>query len=138
MSEKNTFMLDSRLQQDMAFIVSLGLSELLLMNDKRWPWLILVPRIAGAEEVHSLPRLQQAQLMEEISTVAAALRDVTGCEKINIGALGNIVRQLHIHLIARNSGDANWPNPVWGFGRREPYTGTAVQDIVARIQARCG
>lgn len=138
MPEKNTFKLDSRLQQDTVFIAALGLSDLLLMNDKRWPWLILAPRLAGAEEIHTLSQAQQTQLMGEISTVAAALQAETACEKINIGALGNIVRQLHIHVIARNSGDANWPGAVWGFGRGEPYTGPAAQDFIARIQARCG
>jgi len=138
MSDKNTFTLDSRLQQDTVFIAALGLSELLLMNDKRWPWLILVPRLAGAEEIHTLPQAQQIQLMGEISTVAAALQAETACEKINIGALGNIVRQLHIHVIVRNSGDTNWPNPVWGFGQKVLYTPEETADFIARMQVCCG
>ena len=99
----------------------LGLCELRLMNDRRWPWLLLVPQRAGAEEIHDLTPLDQAMLTFETNMVAQALKKVTGCTKINTGALGNIVRQLHVHVVAAFEDDAGWPGPVWGHGLREPY-----------------
>jgi len=92
-----------------------------VMNDRRWPWLILVPQRPGIEEVHDLTPLDQAMLTFEVNMAAQTLKRVTGCTKINTGALGNIVRQLHVHVIARSEGDAAWPGPVWGYGLREPY-----------------
>ena len=115
------FTLDGRLDADSEHVIWLGLCELRLMNDRRWPWLILVPQRSGFEEVHDLTPLDQAMLTFETNLVAQALKNVTGCTKINTGALGNIVRQLHVHVIARSEGDAGWPGPVWGHGLREPY-----------------
>ena len=99
----------------------LGLCELRLMNDRRWPWLVLVPQRPGIEEIHDLTPLDQAMVTFETNMVAQALKNMTGCSKINSGALGNIVRQLHVHIIARSEGDPGWPGPVWGHGSREPY-----------------
>ncbi len=115
------FTLDGRLDADSEHVIWLGLCELRLMNDRRWPWLILVPQRPGFEEVHDLTPLDQAMLTFETNLVAQALKNATGCTKINTGALGNIVRQLHVHVIARSEGDAGWPGPVWGHGLREPY-----------------
>ncbi|WP_028002195.1 HIT domain-containing protein [Sinorhizobium arboris] len=116
-----TFMLDERLERDGIPIDTLGLCQLRLMNDRRWPWLILVPQRADVSEVFELTPLDQAMLTFETNLVAAALKKATGAEKINIGALGNIVRQLHVHIVARREGDPNWPGPVWGFGKAEPW-----------------
>lgn len=122
MSVLNTgFALDSRLDTDSEPLMWLGLCELRVMNDKRWPWLILVPQRLGIEELHDLTPLDQAMLTFESNMVANALKRVTGCTKINSGALGNIVRQLHFHIVARSEGDPGWPGPVWGHGVREPY-----------------
>ncbi len=115
------FILDKRLQADCLPVCDLGLSRVLLMNDSRWPWVILVPRIDMAVEIHHLHTDNQTRLLHETSRVADILAVITDCEKINTGALGNIVRQLHVHVIARNSGDENWPGPVWGYGTRQPY-----------------
>jgi diadenosine tetraphosphate (Ap4A) HIT family hydrolase len=115
------FSLDSRLEADSEPIMWLGLCELRLMDDRRWPWVVLVPQRPGAEEIHELTPLDQAMLIFETNMVAQALKNVTGCTKINSGALGNIVRQLHIHVVARSEGDPGWPGPVWGYGLREPY-----------------
>lgn len=117
----SAFQLDERLGRDSDLLVRLGLCQLRLMNDGRWPWLILVPERADMSELYDLPMLDQQALTIEVNMVAAALRTITGAEKINVGALGNIVRQLHIHVVARKTGDANWPGPVWGFGKAEPY-----------------
>ncbi|QFY61906.1 HIT domain-containing protein [Rhizobium grahamii] len=115
------FKLDRRLESDSDAVMRTGLCELRLSKDARWPWLILVPRRADITEIFELTPLDQVMLTFETDMVASALKKITGATKINIGALGNIVRQLHVHVIARFDGDANWPNPVWGFGKAEPY-----------------
>jgi diadenosine tetraphosphate (Ap4A) HIT family hydrolase len=115
------FRLDERLEGDSLEVGVTGLCRLRLMNDCCWPWLILVPMIPEASEMHDLPKKQQQQLAEEMMIAGAALKRATGCEKINTAAIGNIVRQLHVHVVARSAGDANWPGPVWGFGARQPY-----------------
>jgi diadenosine tetraphosphate (Ap4A) HIT family hydrolase len=113
----------------------LGLCELRVMNDRRWPWLLLVPQRPGAEEIHDLTPLDQAMLTFETNMVAQALKSVTGCTKINSGALGNIVRQLHVHVIARSEGDPGWPGPVWGHGMREPYERSDLRRFAQKIKA---
>ena len=115
------FSLDRRLQADCLFLHKMELCDLLLMDDNRWPWLILVPRIIDAKEIHQLNNQHQILLLQETVGVSSVLADISGCEKINTGALGNIVRQLHVHIIARNPGDANWPGPVWGYDEQQPY-----------------
>lgn len=130
------FTLDPRLQNDSFPIGPLGLCQLLLMNDKRWPWLILVPKRANIAEIHELTPLDQTMLSFETSMVAEAMKLATVCEKINIGALGNIVRQLHVHIIARNSGDEAWPGPVWGHGIREPYTKQEADQLISELRHR--
>jgi len=122
-----TFALADRILADTLAVTSLGLSDLRLMNDRRFPWLMLVPRKAGAEEIIDLDAGERAVLTEEIALVSAALRSVTGCDKLNVAALGNIVRQLHIHVVARFTGDAAWPGPVWGAGQAIAY-GAAERD----------
>lgn len=134
MNKDQPFFLDSRLENDTLPLAALPLCDLRLMNDSRWPWLILVPRIAKAEEIHHLKAEEQAMLYNEISKVAHALETVTGCLKINIGALGNIVRQLHVHIIARHENDANWPGPVWGFGKRLDYDKKVAETLVEEIK----
>ncbi|HMF68806.1 MAG TPA: HIT family protein [Phyllobacterium sp.] len=116
-----TFELDTKLAADTFSIARLGLCDLRLMNDRRWPWLILVPQRPNICEIHEMTPLDQTMLTFESGIAAQALKAVVDCEKINIAAIGNIVRQLHLHVIARNSGDPAWPGPVWGFGTREPY-----------------
>ncbi len=105
------------------------------MNDRRWPWLILVPRRPDLTEIHDMTPLDQTMLTFETGIVAQALKTVTACHKINTGALGNIVRQLHLHVIARSEGDAGWPGPVWGFGTRETYDEKDAHRLIADILA---
>ena len=118
-----TFQLDPRLKADTFVIHEDEMACLLLMNDKRWPWVILVPRIADVEELHDLNQGLVGTYMQLAAKTGELLKSETNCEKINIATIGNMVRQLHIHIIARDEGDANWPGPVWGFGERELYSG---------------
>jgi diadenosine tetraphosphate (Ap4A) HIT family hydrolase len=127
------FELDRRLEADTRHVMWLGLCELRLMDDCRWPWLVLIPQRRGAVEVHDMTPLDQTLLTFEANMVAEALKEVTGCTKINTGALGNIVRQLHVHVVARSEGDANWPGPVWGHGEREPYRREDAHQFADRV-----
>ncbi|MGA7439016.1 MAG: HIT family protein [Luteibacter sp.] len=115
------FELDARLAGDTLVVGDLPLCRVLLMRDSRFAWLVLVPRQAGLVEVSDLPDADRAALWREVDQAGAALRAVAPCDKLNIGALGNIVRQLHVHVVARVEGDAAWPGPVWGSGKAEPY-----------------
>lgn len=130
------FKLDPRLEENSLFIVDLALSDVRLMNDARWPWLIIVPRIVGAEEIHHLSSDDERVLIAEINEVAVALEAITGCDKVNTAAIGNIVRQLHIHVIARYEGDANWPKPVWGYGEKVPYDDDVAHKFIRKLQIR--
>ena len=106
--------LHPQLARDTITIGDLPLSRVLVINDANWPWLLLVPRRVGACEIIDLGEVEQAQLMTEIARAGRALEAVTECDKLNIAALGNVVPQLHVHVIARRQGDAAWPRPVWG------------------------
>ncbi len=106
--------LHPQLDKDTIAIGDLPLSRLLLSKDANYPWLILVPRQTDAVEIIDLDHADRARLMTEIGQVSEALKDVTGCDKLNVAALGNQVPQLHIHIIARRKTDAAWPRPVWG------------------------
>jgi diadenosine tetraphosphate (Ap4A) HIT family hydrolase len=130
------FSLDARLEADTHHVASLPLCDVLLMNDARYAWLILVPRRNGLTEILDLPDHARQELWQEINQVAAVLRDVAPCDKLNIGALGNIVRQLHVHVIARKEGDAAWPGPVWGHSPAQPYADDERQSRVTQLRDR--
>jgi diadenosine tetraphosphate (Ap4A) HIT family hydrolase len=130
------FALDPQLAADTIAVKELPLSEVRLMRDANFPWLILVPRCAGAVELVDLPAADRMQLMTEISLASAALRESTHCDKLNVAALGNMVRQLHVHVIARRIGDAAWPRPVWGAAPAKPYEPGEAEKFSARIAAR--
>ena len=120
-SGMSEFTLDSRLEADSKPVLQTALCDIRLMNDSRWPWLILVPRISGASELHDLSPVAQAALWKETIKAGRILKALTDCEKINTAAIGNMVRQLHVHVIARSGGDPNWPGPVWGVAGKLPY-----------------
>lgn len=127
------FQLDARLAADTLTLGELPLSRLLLMKDGRYPWLVLVPRRAGLVEWFDLDLSEQAALAAEACQAGAALKAATGAAKINIAALGNIVSQLHLHVVARRPGDAAWPGPVWGVGKAEPYA-AAPEALIAALR----
>ena len=128
------FPLDPRLAADTHAIGELPLSRLLLMDDARFPWLILVPRIAGARELFDLDAHDRGTLLDELSAVGRALETLLRPDKLNIAALGNVVPQLHVHLIARYAHDDAWPQPVWGHGVRSPYEATARERRLAELR----
>jgi diadenosine tetraphosphate (Ap4A) HIT family hydrolase len=121
MRHKVHFELDHRLAGDSEPVTQLGLCELRVIDDRRWPWLILVPRRPGISEPQELTPLDQTMLTFETNMVATALKRVSGCDRVNMAALGNVVPQLHVHVVARSKGDSNWPGPVWGHGQPESY-----------------
>lgn len=128
------FALDRRLAADTRHVASLPLCEVLLMNDARYAWLVLVPRRAGMVEIADLSATEQQTLWSEVNQAGAALRACAPCDKLNLGALGNIVRQLHVHVVARIEGDAAWPGPVWGSGPAQAYAPAALDQLIACLR----
>jgi diadenosine tetraphosphate (Ap4A) HIT family hydrolase len=129
------FTLDPRLAADSVAVTDLGLSALRLMNDARFPWLLLIPRRPGMAEIIDLAKADRALLFEEIVAVMGALKTATGCDKLNVAALGNQVRQLHVHVVARFEGDAAWPGPVWGTGAAVAYDAATRDRLIADLAA---
>ena len=115
-------------------VCELALCAVRLQSDSRFPWLVLVPRRAYVSELHELAHAERMVLIEEIARAARALKTATGAAKINVGALGNIVPQLHVHVVARKTDDPAWPGPVWGCGAREPYGEKRITATVARLK----
>jgi diadenosine tetraphosphate (Ap4A) HIT family hydrolase len=130
----NTFTVDERLLNNTEWVADLPLSSLFLQNDTRYPWFVLVPRIADMTEMYQLDQAHQAQLMTEISLMSRYLKEELSVHKVNVGALGNVVPQLHIHVLGRDPSDSTWPNPVWGVGTAERYTADALQESVQHAQ----
>jgi diadenosine tetraphosphate (Ap4A) HIT family hydrolase len=128
------FILHDRLAADTVGLGDAPLSAVRLMNDRRYPWLILVPRRAGLREIHELAAADRALLIEEIALAGQGLQAAAGAAKINVGALGNLVPQLHVHVVARSPGDPAWPGPIWGHGRPEPYDAPDLAAECARLQ----
>ena len=116
-----TFILDPRLANIGFPVGDLALCRVFLMNDRRWPWLMLVPMRDGIVELTDLAEAERTTLIEETAEAADFLKAHTGAAKINLGALGNVVPQFHQHVVARNPGDTAWPGPVWGHGEAVPY-----------------
>ncbi|MDE2110617.1 MAG: HIT family protein [Alphaproteobacteria bacterium] len=133
MTIRTDFQLHDRLATDTVFAADWPLSRVLLMNDARFPWLVLVPKRVGAGEIFDLDPADRAALHEEICRAGAGLKSLTGCAKINIGILGNIVPQFHVHVVARNPGDEAWPGPVWGSGHAVPYVPGTLAALLLRV-----
>lgn len=130
----HSFALDPRLAADTRLVASLPLCDVRLMNDARYAWLVLVPRRAGLVEITDLGDEEQATLWHEVNRATHALRAVAPCDKLNLGALGNIVRQLHVHVVARCEGDAAWPGPVWGHGAAVGHAEAALLERLAALR----
>ncbi|MBB3192290.1 HIT domain-containing protein [Halomonas cerina] len=127
---------DARLVEDSYPVTELPLCQLRLMNDARFPWLLLIPRRPGVSEVFELDETEQQQLWREASRVGQACKAFLGGDKLNIACLGNMVAQLHVHVVVRRRGDAAWPGPVWGHGTPEAYDLDTLADRRARLLAQ--
>ncbi len=128
--------LNRQLEKDTINIGDLPLSRVLVIKDANYPWLLLVPRRNDAVELIDLTEVEQGQLTTEINRVARALQDVTKPDKLNIAALGNVVPQLHVHIIARRKTDAAWPRPVWGVVPPAPHDPAEVDGFVKVLRKK--
>jgi len=138
LSQPGGFLPDPRLAADSLLVADGPLSQLRLMDDARFPWLVLVPRLEGAEEWIDLDGGAQRQLLAEVNLAGRLLRALGAVHKLNVGALGNIVRQLHVHVVARSEGDAAWPGPVWGSGARVPYLADRREALLSSLRQGLG
>jgi diadenosine tetraphosphate (Ap4A) HIT family hydrolase len=132
----DSFVPHERLAADTTPVSDWALSRVLLMNDARYPWLILVPRRAGLSEMHDLKHAERMVLIEEINRASLGLKTLTNAVKINVGALGNMVPQLHIHVVARKRGDAAWPGPVWGSGPAVAYEQDVKDALIGKLREK--
>ncbi len=126
--------LHPQLAHDTVLVGDLALARVLAMNDANYPWVILVPRRAGAVEIIDLDEVDRTRLMAELAEVCTALKRLTGCDKLNVAAIGNMVPQLHVHVVARRIGDAAWPKPVWGAVAATPYAAGELDTFVAGMR----
>jgi diadenosine tetraphosphate (Ap4A) HIT family hydrolase len=126
--------LHPQLKSDAIAVGDLALSRLLLANDANYPWLLLVPRRAGASEIIDLSEPEQSELLGEVGRACRALKAVSPCDKFNVAALGNVVPQLHVHVIARRRGDPAWPKPVWGAVPARDYDSAARDHLIAALR----
>jgi diadenosine tetraphosphate (Ap4A) HIT family hydrolase len=126
--------LDPQLRADTTAVGDLPLCRVLLMNDANYPWLLLVPRRPGVVEIIDLNIGEREQLMGELAETARALKTLTACDKINVAALGNVVAQLHVHVIARSRSDFAWPKPVWNAAPARPYEPGAPEALIVTLR----
>ena len=133
----NNFELDARLARDCLVLGKLNISLLLLMNNKLVPWFILVPQ-ASEIEITDLSQSDQSDLLEEINLLAGFIKENFAVSKLNIAAIGNIVSQLHVHIVGRDPADYCWPDVVWGASERKPYTAERVNEITATLSEQLG
>lgn len=115
------FSLDPRLAADSLPLCQSQISLLRVIRDARFAWLVLIPMRDGLADLVDLSPDDETAVMDDVRAISLALRDVTECDKLNVASLGNMVRQLHVHIIARFEADAAWPGPVWGVGEAEPF-----------------
>ncbi|MBD9482095.1 HIT domain-containing protein [Pseudomonas sp. PDM14] len=132
------FVLDSRLQGDTLLIGNYPLCQLLLMNDASYPWFILVPRREAVSELFQLDLDDQRALWRETTHLAEVLKDAFIADKMNVATLGNVVSQLHMHVVVRRRSDASWPAPVWGKHPAVPYSDTQVAELRTRLRGVLG
>ncbi|MCG6121974.1 MAG: HIT domain-containing protein [Microvirga sp.] len=129
----SAFSIDPRILADTLPVGDLNLCSVVLMNDARFPWLILVPQRKGASEIIDLSELDAAQLMREARLATQVMLSVARPDKVNVAILGNVVAQLHMHVVGRFRSDPAWPGPVWGVGERRAYPPHAAQSLIDRF-----
>lgn len=133
----NDFELDPRLERDCLVLGSMNISMLLLMNNALVPWLILVPRTSNTE-ITELSAEEQASLLEEINILSAFIKNNFEIKKLNIASIGNIVSQLHVHVVGRHPSDFCWPGVVWGVQDKKMYTKKQVNEIILALREQLG
>jgi len=121
------------LARDTRPLRELSHAKLLLANDSRWPWLILVPYDPHITELHQLDTTVRHGFMDAVNACSEALQQTTGCQSINIAMLGNVVAQLHCHVVARTPGDSNWPGPIWGHGKPVRYDSGSIPTFASAL-----
>lgn len=129
-----TFQLHDRLAADTWTVKDLPLCRVLLMDDSRYPWVILVPRREGLRDFHEVAKADKAAFQGEIDFVSEVLKAATGAFKLNVAAIGNMVPQLHVHVVARFEGDEVWPKPVWGLGEAVPYAPQEAELLIEKLK----
>lgn len=133
-SNSSAWTLHRQLEKDTINVGDLPLCRVVVIKDANYPWLLLVPRRPEVIEILDLDEVEQAQLMTEITRVARVVKDITKCDKLNIAALGNVVPQLHVHIIARRTSDAAWPRPVWGVAPPLDHDPQEVADFISALR----
>jgi diadenosine tetraphosphate (Ap4A) HIT family hydrolase len=128
--------LDPLLARDTRPVGDMPLCRVLLIDDANYPWLLLVPRRPETVEILDLEYIEQMQLMSEVTAAARVMKEMTRCDKINVAALGNVVSQMHVHVIARSRGDAAWPRPVWNAVPARPYEAAAADKLIETLRQR--
>ena len=131
----SAFALHPTLARDTIEVARLALCQVLLMRDRRFPWLILVPEREAVREIHELSAADRTVLIEEIARAGEALERLFRPDKVNVGALGNVVPQFHVHVVARFTTDSAWPGPVWGSGAAEAYPEGEIEELRERLAA---
>jgi diadenosine tetraphosphate (Ap4A) HIT family hydrolase len=134
----SSWSLHPQIARDTVPLGDLALSRVLAMNDANYPWLVLVPRRPDVVEIIDLDDAARAELMTEIARVCAALKAHTDCDKLNVAAIGNVVPQLHVHLVARRKDDSAWPRPVWGAAPARPYAAADLEAFIAALRRSLG
>ncbi|MEQ9146482.1 MAG: HIT domain-containing protein [Parvibaculaceae bacterium] len=134
MTDADSFLLHDRLEADTFHVADWPVCRVLLMNDCRFPWLILVPRRKGLRDFDEVAADDKADFLGEIDRASRVLRAITSAEKLNVAALGNMVPQLHVHVVARFASDAAWPGPVWGVGEAQAYDPAEAESLIARLR----
>lgn len=129
------FVLHPRLAADTVEVARWPLCRVLLMNDRQYPWLILVPAVSDIREIHELAPAERHRLTDEACVAAAVLQRLFAADKMNVAALGNMVPQLHVHIIARHQNDPAWPRPVWGVAPAVPYESPQLAERLALLRA---
>lgn len=129
------FELHQQLAKDTFHVIDWPLNSVLLMNDSRYPWVILVPSKEALRDFDDVASADRAQFHDEIDKASRILRQMSGAHKMNVAALGNMVPQLHVHVIARFESDEAWPGPVWGVGAAVPYDDEAAMIFIRRFKA---
>lgn len=132
------FTLDPRFAADTVHVATLGLSQVLLMDRRAWVWLILVPQVPDLRELIDMTDADRQLLGDEVARVSRLLQATVPCDKLNVASFGNVVSQLHVHVIARVTGDTGWPKPVWAVDAPEGYDPPARDDLVLRLRAGLG